>query len=124
MELILVDTPVWIDHLHCPSQDLTGLIAEDRCVLHPFVLAEIALGNLPDWESLTARFQALPTVEPLSQADLLDVIRRLHLQGSGLGFVDAHLLATVKTQPDMLLWTRDKRLARQAALLMVAAELE
>lgn len=90
-----------------------------RCVVHPYVLSEIALGNLPDWGRRIAQLRALPSVEPIANDSLLDAIDRLALQGSGLGFTDAHLLATVAGPSEMKLWSRDKRLAARAASLGV-----
>jgi predicted nucleic acid-binding protein len=123
VELILVDTSVWIDHLRRPIPELTGLIAEERCLLHPYVLAEIALGNLANWSQRVIRFRALPSVEPLGAAELVDLIDRLKLQGSGLGFVDAHLLGTAATRPNVLIWSRDQKLVARAKALEIGANL-
>lgn len=123
MELIIVDTSIWIDHLRRANLELNRLIATDQCVLHPYVLAEIALGNLPDWSRRISRLAALPSVEPLAPAELLQAIARLELQGSGLGFVDAHLLGVASIQPNMRLWTRDRRLAEHAEAMSLRADL-
>lgn len=119
MALILVDTSVWVDHIRRPLPTLAALIGERHCVLHPHVLGEIALGNLRDWPRRIAQLRALPSVEPVSIDELLAQIDRLGLQGSGLGFTDAHLLATVVKEPDIRLWSLDKRLAARAAALDV-----
>jgi predicted nucleic acid-binding protein len=117
--LILVDTSVWVDHIRRPLPALAVLIGERRCVLHPHVLGEIALGNLPDWRRRIAQLKALPSIKPIPDDELLDMIDRLGLQGSGLGFTDAHLLATVVNEADMRLWSLDKRLAARADALDV-----
>jgi hypothetical protein len=119
VDLIIVDTSVWVDHIRYALPELTDLIGERRCVLHPFVLSEIALGNLPLWRRRIAQLRTLPSVEPITSDQLLDLIDRLALQGSGLGCTDAHLLATTVTLPHMRLWSRDKRLSAKAASLGV-----
>jgi len=117
MELILVDTSVWVDHIRRPSPELVELIRSRRCLLHPYVLAEIALGNLPDWPARVARLRALPGVTPLPDDALLGLVEELGLQGSGVGFVDAHLLGSCRGRPETLIWSRDKRLASRAESL-------
>lgn len=123
MGLILVDTSVWVDHLHRPETMLSNLIAADQCVLHPFVLAEIALGNLPRWDQTVTKLRKLRSMDPLPPPDLLQAIQDLSMQGSGLGLVDAHLLAAAVSRPGMLLWSRDRRLAARAEALSLRAEL-
>lgn len=114
MGLILVDTSVWVDHIRRADPQLDDLVRTRRCVMHPFVLGEIALGNLPNWATRIVRLQALPSVDPAPGNILFETIKRLELQGSGLGFVDAHLLAVVSNRADLKLWSRDKRLAAAA----------
>ena len=123
MGVILVDTSVWVDHLNRPDSDLLRLIADERCLLHPYVLAEIALGNLAGWPQVVRKLQAFRTVEPLGAAELLDLIARFDLQGSGLGFVDAHLLGSTVSLPETRIWSRDRRLAARAEALGVKADL-
>lgn len=120
MGLILVDTSVWVDHIRQNVPELSELIENRRCVLHPYALAEIALGNLANWSRRVAQLQALPSVDPVPEQDLLEAIAHLKLQGSGLGFVDVHQLASCRAVPDMRLWSRDKRLSRQAEILRLA----
>lgn len=119
MELILVDTSIWVDHLNRPMTVLTELMLAERCVLHPCVLGEIALGNLPDWERRVARLREFPSVEPLTNDALLACIAQHSLQGSGLGFVDTHLLGWAAAGVGRKLWSRDKQLAKRAAALSV-----
>lgn len=120
MELILVDTSIWVDHLNRPLAPLTELMFAERCILHPYVLGEIALGNLPDWERRTKRLSEFPSAEVLSMSAWFKSIADLRLQGSGLGFVDAHLLGWTVAEPRRRLWTRDKRLAACAEELGVS----
>lgn len=120
--MILVDTSVWVDHIRAPSESLISLLREGRCAMHPFVLGEIALGNLPDWSRSVARLQALPTVKPVNDATLMTFVAEARLAGSGLGFVDVHLLAACLRRREFNLWTRDKRLAAMADTLQVGWE--
>lgn len=117
MGVIFVDTSIWVDHIRQPLPDLLDLMRSRRCVLHPYVLAEIALGNLRDWSRRVAQLRALPSFEPLSNGDLLALIEEGELQGSGLGFVDAHLVGACRSSPGARIWSRDKKLAHIAASL-------
>jgi len=112
--LILVDTSIWADHLGRPDPRLSDLIAADRSLLHPYVLTELALGNLADWPRRILALQQLPSVAPLSNGAVLELVARQNLQGSGLGFVDAHLLGATLADPGRRLWSRDRRLLAQA----------
>lgn len=123
MELILVDTSVWVDHFRQVEPNLVALVRAERCLVHPFVLAEVALGNLSDWHRRVAQMQAMQSVLPLSTDVLLDHVDRLGLQGCGLGFVDVHLIATAVTRNDTKIWSRDKKLAARAELAGVVWEL-
>ncbi|HZG45195.1 MAG TPA: type II toxin-antitoxin system VapC family toxin [Allosphingosinicella sp.] len=120
MGLILVDTSVWIDHIKHPIAELSRMLDAGSSVLHPFVLAEIALGNLADWQRRVDGLRRLPAAEPVSGEILLAAISDLGLQGSGLGFVDAHLLAWAVAAPDRRLWSRDRRLREQAEAAGIA----
>lgn len=114
MGLILVDTSVLVDHLNRPDPILSDLLLAERCLIHPYVLAEIALGNLPQWEKRVRFLQNIPAVEPISTPALLGFIAEHRLQGSGLGFVDAHLLASALSAGSVAIWTRDRRLRERA----------
>jgi hypothetical protein len=120
MGLILVDTSIWIDHINRPVAHLSRLIGAGSSVLHPYVLTELALGNLADWQRRVDGLRRLPAAEPVSTDALLSTIRRLALQGSGLGLVDAHLLAWAVAAPERAVWSRDRRLHERAQAAAVA----
>ena len=122
MELILADTSIWVDHIRASNPSLIDLIRQNRLLVHPFVIGEIVLGNLPRWETTLAWLRGLPTVEPVSDEQLYRTIRQHALQGSGLGVVDVHLLAAVLLGAELRLWSRDKRLDDQAQRLGCAWE--
>lgn len=115
--MILVDTSVWIDHFRAPEQRLADLIRRRSALIHPYVLSEVMIGNLSDWHRTVAGLQTLPRTEILKEDDLIAFVAERKLQGSGLGFVDAELLAITQRLEDAKLWTRDKRLMTAAQAL-------
>jgi predicted nucleic acid-binding protein len=119
--VILVDTMIWADHIVRPDPRLTWLLAEGRVLTHPFVVGELALGNLRDRAVLRA-FDQLPRASTAFDGEVLDFIERHSLGGSGIGYVDAHLLVAARLTPDTRIWTRDRRLGAAAARLGVSAE--
>lgn len=116
---VLVDTSVWADHFRSADPHLTVLLGNGSVVMHPFVIGELAMGNLRDRVKTTAAMASLPAVDVVPQHIWLSFVDRLALGGSGLGFVDAHLLASASDH-DVKIWTRDRRLAEQASAMSVA----
>jgi predicted nucleic acid-binding protein len=116
--LILVDTSVWVDHLRKGDSQLADLLERGAVVMHPFVLGEIACGNLADRASILELLQGLPGAAVADDAEVLEFIERRCLHGKGVGYIDTHLLASVALSGDgARLWTRDKRLTAVAAEL-------
>lgn len=113
-EIILVDTSVWIDHLRRASDSLTKLLDEARVVTHPFVIGEIALGNLKNRSAILANLSRLPETPVASDGEVLKFIDAQALAGTGIGYLDAHLLAAAKLTPGVRIWTRDKKLKAAA----------
>jgi len=112
--MILVDTSVWIDHLKGGDDKLAELLQAGRVLIHPFVVGEIALGNLRQRELVLEFLANLPRAEQASDDEVLRYIAVAGLSGSGIGYVDAHLLAATRLTARASLWTRDKRLAQVA----------
>ena len=112
--MILVDTSVWINHLREGSQTLVGLLEQDVVVTHPWVIGELALGNITNREEVLRLLGDLPLATLASDGELLELIARRRLYGAGVGYVDAQLLAATKLSPETSLWTLDKRLATLA----------
>lgn len=77
---------------------------------HPFVIGELALGSLRQREEIIGALLDLPKAVVAEDAEVLALISRESLHGRGIGYIDAHLLASVRLTPDALLWTRDRRL--------------
>jgi predicted nucleic acid-binding protein len=115
--MILVDTSVWIDHLRRANAALALALSEGQVVQHPFVTAELALGSLSEREKFVTMLGYLPAAPVADQAALLCFVADHQLFGTGLGMVDAHLLASAADQPDLCLWTLDKRLSIHAERL-------
>jgi predicted nucleic acid-binding protein len=118
--LILVDTSVWVDHARSPIDELEGLLAAALIVQHPFVTGELSLGNLSDRNLIIQLLNCLPPATVAADTDFLTFVAHTGLAGTGIGFVDAHLLAACRLAPGTLLWSRDKRLDRWADNLQVA----
>jgi predicted nucleic acid-binding protein len=118
--MILADTSVWIDHFHASDGRLQSLLEDSKILVHPFVIGEIALGNLRQYDVVMGNLAKLPKASKASDDNVLHLIRRYKLHGTGIGYVDTHLLASVLLTPEALLWTRDKRLAQTAHGLGVA----
>ncbi len=109
--MILVDTSVWINHLQTGDQALAALLEQDVVLAHPWVVGELALGNITNRTEILRLLTDLPRAEVVGDGELLDWIERGRLYGAGVGYVDAQLLASTKVRPETSLWTADRRLA-------------
>jgi predicted nucleic acid-binding protein len=118
--LILVDTSVWVDHLRTGLPQLQAALEACEVVMHPWVIGELACGNLRDRTVLLALLQGLPEATAASDGEVLLLIEQEQLMGRGIGYVDAHLLASARLTR-CCLWTEDRRLAALARHLAVAA---
>ena len=110
----LVDTSVWIDFWRGSRTvvDLAQLLDDGEVLMHPWVLGEIALGNLGAKRTAILRDLAVLPAAPVAlHVEVLTMIDRHALAGSGLGWVDVHLLASAKLSSADL-WTSDQRLDR------------
>jgi predicted nucleic acid-binding protein len=118
--MILVDTSVWIDHLRAGDKRLATLLNSGMVLAHPFVVGELALGNLRQREVVLTAMSDLPRAIVATDGEVLHFIHRYALFGRGIGYVDAHLLAAVQLTPDAALWTSDERLHGVAVELGLA----
>lgn len=118
--MILVDTSVWVDHLRASDETLAGLLDAAMVLAHPFVIGELALGNLRQRETVLDALSGLPAASVATDAEVLHFINRNTLFGRGVGYIDCHLLAAVRLTAGTELWTRDKRLHRVAVQLGLA----
>ncbi|MEO8714501.1 MAG: PIN domain-containing protein [Acetobacteraceae bacterium] len=118
--MILVDTSIWIDHLRVGDGTLARLLSDGRVLGHPFVLGELAVGNLRQRDLVLTDMRDLPLATLATDWETLEFIGRHSLFARGISYVDAHLLASVRLTPSAALWTRDRRLHDAADRLGVA----
>jgi len=121
--VILVDTSVWVDHLRSGEPMLAKALEAGDVMTHPFILGEIALGQLRQRDVILAAMDDLPRLSVAGDPEVRVFIERRRLFGTGIGYVDAHLLAAVVISPPAVLWTRDRRLRDIAAGLGVATSI-
>ena len=117
--MILVDTSVWIDHLRQGDAALAATLQAGAVGMHPFVVGELACGNLRARVEVLALLQSLPPVPRATEREVLYFIDTHGLMGCGIGYIDAHLLASSRLAGASL-WTRDKRLHAVATELALA----
>lgn len=88
--------------------------------MHMFVTGELALGNLIPWHATVEALRELPQAPVANEPELFALVAGEKLAGSGIGFVDTHLLAAARSMPGLRLWTRDKRLDAKAKAMGVS----
>lgn len=116
--MILVDTSVWVDHLRQAGEaGLVALLNAGEVCCHPWVIGELACGNLRARQEILALLKGLPALPVASDEEVLFFIEHHRIMGRGIGFVDAQLLAATALRPGTRLWTRDKRLSALARAL-------
>lgn len=121
--MILADTSIWIDHFRSGNKDLQNALNQGQVVIHPWIIAELALGSLKDrWKTL-AMLDLLPHVRVAKLAELRHMIESRSLYGRGIGLIDVQLLASVLINPPTLLWTKDRPLRKVAETLRIHASL-
>lgn len=118
--MTLVDTSVWIDHFRHADRRLAGLLLDGQVLYHPFVVGELACGALRRRAEILVLLRSLPHAPVVAAEEVLLFVEAHALMGTGLGWVDVHLLASVCLAGERL-WTRDNRLDRAARRLGVAA---
>ena len=118
--MVLVDTSVWIQHFRKGERALADLLSDGLVLMHPFVAGELACGNLRNRSAILTDLRALPSATLALDAEVERLIEDRKLWGKGLGWVDAHLLASALLS-HCAFWTLDKKLAAIAAKLGVAS---
>lgn len=121
--MILADTSVWIAHLRGQEAGLTAQLVSGLVLTHPLVIGELAMGNLAQRAAILRVFDELPKAVAASHDEVMTLVDRHRLFGLGIGFVDAHLLASCRLTPDAELWTRDRRLHEAAERLSLAFDI-
>ncbi|MFN2441478.1 MAG: type II toxin-antitoxin system VapC family toxin [Thermoanaerobaculia bacterium] len=111
--MILVDTSVWVEHLRRGLPGLADVLDQGLVLVHPFVVGELACGNLANRREILDLLAALPVAVSATDDEVMHLLEERRLTGRGIGWVDAHLLASALLS-DAALWTRDRRLAETA----------
>lgn len=111
--MILVDTSVWVSHLRIGDEHLKQLLIDGEVATHPFVIGELACGNLKNRQEILTLLQFLPQSKLASQEEVLQFIEAHALMGLGMGLIDIHLLASARLS-QITIWTLDKRLDTSA----------
>lgn len=118
---VLADTSIWIDHFRRGDVRLEECLDHGDVVMHPFIVGELLLGRVPRMTEIIDDLATLPKANVASADEVLEFIARHELSGSGIGYVDAHLLAAAALTPEASVWTRDKRLLAAAQSLQLDA---
>jgi predicted nucleic acid-binding protein len=121
--VILADTSVWIDHFRSGNKELQKALNAGQIVIHPAIVAELALGSLHERTKTLAMLDLLPQVRVARFSELRHMIEARRLYNLGIGLIDVHLVAAVFINSPTLLWTRDRRLRKAAEALGIRANL-
>lgn len=121
--MILADTSIWIDHFRSGNRNLQQLLSRQEIVIHPLIVAELALGSHANRAATLLLLDLLPQVRTAQLNEVRAMIESRSLYARGIGIADAHLIAAVYLNPGCLLWTRDKRLRTAAQVLGMHASL-
>jgi predicted nucleic acid-binding protein len=116
--MVLVDTSIWVSHLREGDDRLVALLEEGVVCSHPFVVGELACGNLKNRREILSLLQALPSAEVADHEEILAFIEDRQLMGKGLGYVDIHLICSALLS-GVSVWTGDRRLGESAAALRI-----
>lgn len=119
--MILADTSVWIDHFRHSSKALSTIIENDALLCHPAIIGELALGSLRDRQVVLSFLNAQREVTVATHDEVMGMVDRHELFSMGIGYTDAHLLASTLIDSRAELWTNDRRL--QAAARKASARL-
>ena len=122
-DMILVDTSVWISHLREGNDHLVSLLNNGHVFCHPFIIGELACGNLSNREQILSFLSFLPQCRNVDPDEIFIFIENNKLMGKGLGYIDVCLLAS-SVLSDISIWTYDKRLQQAALNLGLCYEME
>jgi predicted nucleic acid-binding protein len=121
--VILADPSIWIDHFRSHNEEMRQLLDDGQIVIHPFLVAELALGSLRERTKALSFLDSLPRVRVAQLEEVRQMIEARSLYSLGIGLIDAHLIASTFITPSTRLWTRDKRLRSVAESLGIHANL-
>lgn len=118
---MLVDPSVWVDRLRRGNPQLRELLNRGEVECHPFIVGELACGSLQRRAEILSLLQSLPRVPLCSHNEVLLFVEQRRLMGRGIGWIDAHLLASAASARSPL-WTHDRRLSEIARALNLHAQ--
>jgi len=113
--MILVDTSVWVAHLRAGDRRLAAELNAGSVCVHPFVIGELACGNIRNRQAVLALLHELATLPVATDAEARTFIEKRALMARGIGYVDVHLLASASLSGTSRLWSRDRKLSAVAA---------
>ncbi len=116
--MVLVDTSVWVEHLKSGTTGLESSLDDGQVVCHPFIIGELACGNLKNRTRILSLLDTLPSAQLADHEEAMRFIETNRLMGKGLGYIDIHILASA-VLTNVRLWTFDKRLSKAAAMLEI-----
>ena len=121
--MILADTSIWIEIFRRGrfKAELESLIVNDQLCIHPYIVAELACGFLPDRKNTLHYLDGLNQMCLIRLADVRLMIEARGLASKGIGLTDAHLIASCLAVPGTHLWTIDSALGRVADQLGIRA---
>jgi predicted nucleic acid-binding protein len=107
--MVLVDTSVWVTHLQMGHSKLERFLQDGDVACHPFIVGELACGNLKNRSEILSLIQSLPMTIEAEHQEVLQFIENHQLMGTGLGYIDVHLMASA-VLTEIPIWTLDKKL--------------
>lgn len=119
--MILVDTSVWVDHLFKNDAGMARLLKDGEVIMHPLIIGELSMGHLSPRAAVLNSLKTMPMIRQADDLEVWHTVETHRLYNSGIGYIDAHLLAATLLTPGTSLWTRDKRLRQTATHLGLAA---
>jgi predicted nucleic acid-binding protein len=111
---VLVDTSVWIDHLHRSDPELNACLKTGQVWTHSVVIGELAAGRLRSRVEILRHLQNLPRADEIDLIEGLHLVKENSLAGRGLSWSDIQLLAAARID-GLSLWSRDRSLAQASA---------
>jgi predicted nucleic acid-binding protein len=121
--VILADTSVWVGHLRASNPQMVDLLNRGKIAMHPFIVAEIALGSLKNRRQMLGAMDMLRKLKVAQLSEVRRMIEAHALYSKGIGLTDAHLIASCLLTPGTRLWTRDTGMKKVATTLGIHANL-
>jgi predicted nucleic acid-binding protein len=113
MELVLVDTSVWIHFLSNKvpyATDLSKLLNQNGVLGHPLIFGELLMGDSGGRAPFLQTYHNFLQARQVSHKEVVDFVLRRRLHGRGVGWIDVNLLASAMVE-GVGFWTADPRLA-------------